>query len=148
MLAISAFAVFVALSSAQTSTISDAVQLSEHVYKELKAADEAGANITAVAEEYNAALGLIDQAERLESSGNHTGATSLVSQAVNTLQTIPPEAEKLRTDALSQQETTRRVKMAAIPIGAFAFALAVTAFLVIRRRVKFKQISEMKVVAK
>lgn len=148
ILAISAFAAFVAVNSAQTFTVADAVQTSVQVYEQLKSADRAGANITLLLGQYNTALNLIDQAQRLDSSGAHTRAASLASQAESILQAISPEAEKLRTDALSHQQTTARDRILAIPIEAFAVAVAITGLILIRRRVRFKQIGEMRVVVK
>ncbi len=147
-LALSGICLGLALNSAQPATVGNAVQLSERVYTELRAADEAGANITTLADQYNSALNLIDQAERLDSAGDHAGAASLADHAQAILQPIPLEAEKLRSDALSQQQTAKLDRLLAIPIGAFIVALTVVGFTVIRRRVRFKQIMEMRLVAK
>jgi len=148
VLAISAFAVLVTVNSAQTFTVADAVQTSQRVYVQLKSADQAGANITLLAGQYNVALQLIDQAQRLESSGDYNRATSLATQATNILETISPQADKLRTDAMSHQQTAATEQKLAIPIEAFAIALTATVLIAVRRRVKFKQISEMRVVTK
>ena len=148
ILAISAFAAMVKFDSAQTFTIADVVQMSQRVYEQLESADRAGANITSLAGQYNDALKLIDQAQHLDSSGDHTRAISLASQAARILQTIPPQTDKLRTEALTRQQTAARLQILAIPIEAVVVALAVTGLVVVRRRIRFKQISEMRIVTK
>ncbi len=141
-LAISAFAILAAV-YAQTYTVNDAVQMSEQVYVKLKGADSAGANITALAGRYNTALNLIDQAQRLDRIGDHTDAASLDGRAESILQSVAPEAESLKTN-VSSQRLTRRVL---VPVEAFTIALTMIGFVVIRRRVRFKQVTEMRVVS-
>jgi len=147
-LAISGFMACIVLSSAQTSAVGDVVQLSERVYVDLRAADDVGANITVLADQYNTALRLIDQAQRLDDAGNHTGAALVAVRAEGILQPIRAEAEILRIDALARQQTARSDRLWEIPIEAFIVTLFVAGFMVVRRRIRFNQIMEMRVVAK
>jgi len=136
------------LGSVQTASVGDAVQLSERVYAQLREADDAGANITALADQYNTALNLIDQSQRLDAAGNHAGAGLLAGQAEAILQPIPLEAERLMSDELSRQQTANTVRLLEVPLAALLVALFVVGFTIIRRRIEFKQAMEMTVVAK
>jgi hypothetical protein len=147
-LAISVFAILAEFDSAQTSPVSNAVQISEQVYADLSAADGAGANVTVLAHQYNAAMNLIDRAQRLDSLGNHTGAALLANQAESILRPIPAQARELKDDALTNRQTENRYRILAIPLEALIVALAAAALMAIHRRVKFKQAAEMRVVAR
>jgi len=110
-------------------------------YSALKVANDAGANVTALATRFNTALALLDNA----SNGNQTGAPNLISQANSILVSIPTDAQNLGTAARAQRQETARVRTLAIPIGALVTAIIATAFAVVRRNVRARRFKELRV---
>jgi len=127
-------------------SVTDVVRRSQQVYAELIDADRAGANITAVAAQYNTALGLIDEAQRLDESGNHTGATELAQRADSILNNTASSASELNADALAHQGIMRLEWQLLAPLEALAIAAIVIAIIAIRRRVEFNRMREMRIV--
>lgn len=128
-------------------SVTGVVQRSQQVYAELIGADRAGANITAVAAQYNVALGLIDEAKRLDESGNHTGASELAQRADSILNSTASSATELNANALAHQGIKRLERLLAAPLEALALAAIIIAFIAIRRRIEFNRMREMRIVS-
>jgi hypothetical protein len=131
--------------TAQVTPVEHALQTGERAYAELKAADEAGANITALASQYNSALGMLDNATRLEKSGDNATTSALASQAENQFQAVIQQAQSLRDAAMVKREKDARLQTYAPPIGALIVAFAAVAILLIYRKVRSRQFGELKV---
>ena len=134
--------------TAQVTPVESALQTGERAYTELKAADEAGANVTALASEYNSALGILDNASRLEKTGDTTTASALASKVENQFVAITSQAQSLRDAAMVKREEEATIQKCAVPIAALIFAFAAVAALRIYRNVRSRQFAELKVRAK
>jgi hypothetical protein len=111
----------------------------------LKAADEAGANVTSLASQYNSAIELLDNASRLEKAGDMTTASALASQATSQFQTIIQQAQSLREAATAKKEEQTRFQSYVVPAGAVMVAVAAAAALLIYRKVRSRQFDELKI---
>lgn len=134
--------------SAQTGTVEHSLRTGENAYVELKAADKAGANITSLAIRFNEALGLLENASRLEKSGDNATASTLASQAENSFSSIIPDAQSLKDAALSKRQQDANLQLYLVPISALTVAVAAVAILVIHRRISSRQFVELRVRAK
>lgn len=110
-------------------------------YSELKTANDAGANVTALAARLNVALELLDEA----SNGDQRNYTDLTSQANSLLASIAIDAQNLRSVATAEQQASAAFRTVAIPLGALIVALVAVAIAAIRRKVQAKQFAELKV---
>lgn len=145
-LAISTFVVIVA--AAQVSPVEHALQTGEKAYAEMKAADRAGANVTALAVRFNAALGLLEDASRLEKAGDETAASTQASQAEHSFLAITQDAQSLMNAAVSRRQQETTLRYVAIPVTALIVAGAAVALLIVRRRVQSRQFTELRIKAK
>jgi len=143
-LAISTFAAFF-VATAQVSPVDHALQTGEKAYAELKAADEAGANITALASQFNAALGLLDNGSRLEKAGDNGTASPLASEAESSFLTIIPAADSLRDAALLRQQQTITDRYVSILVCALIVAVVAVALLQVYSRVRWRQFAELRI---
>ena len=112
---------------------------------ELKAADEAGANITSLAGRFNVALGLLENASRFENTGDNATASALASEAENSFLAIIPAADSLRAAALSTQQQEVTGRYIDIPIGALIVAVVAVALLEVSRRIRWRQFAELRI---
>jgi hypothetical protein len=143
-LAISTFAASFVV-NAQVSPVEHALQTGERAYLELKEADEAGANITPLAGQFNVALGLLENASRSEKTGDNATASALASEAENSFLAIIPAADNLRAAALSNQQQEVTGRYIDIPIGALIVAVAAVALLEVSRRIRWRQFAELRI---
>ena len=143
-LAISTFAASFAV-TAQVSPVEHALQTGERAYAELKAADEAGANITALAVQFNVALALLENANRSEETGDNATASALASQAENSFLAIIPAADSLRDAAVSKQQQGVTNRYITILIAALIVAVAAVAVLQIYSRIRWRQFTELRI---
>jgi autotransporter adhesin len=143
-LAISTFAASFVV-TAQVSPVEHALQTGERAYAELKAADEAGANITALAGQFNVALGLLDNASRFEKTGDNATASALASEAENSFLAIIPAADSLRDAAVSKQQQEVTDRYIGTLIAALIVAVAAVAALQIYHKVRWKQFTELRI---
>ena len=143
-LAISTFAASFVV-NAQVSPVEHALQTGERAYAELKAADEAGANITTLAAQFNAALSLLENASRFEKTGDNATASALASEAENSFLAIIPAANSLRDAALSKQQHEITDRYIGILIGALIVAVATVAVLQIYSRIRWRQFAELRI---
>jgi len=116
----------------------------QKAYSELKAADDAGANISELAARFNTALELLDKAN----NGNDTNTSDLIAQANRLLSSIPPDSQNLKSAATAGQQEAARLRIVRIPVGALIVALVAVAILVIRRKVQAKRFAELRVKVK
>ena len=133
------------LATAQVTPVEQAFQTGEKAYAELKAADEAGANITTLATQFNAALGLLENASSFERAGDNATASALASEAENSFQAIVPAADALRGAALSKQQQEIAGRRIVIPVFALIVAVAAVAMLQIYRRIRWRQFAELRI---
>jgi len=131
--------------TAQVSPVEHALQTGERAYAELKAADEAGANITTLAAQFNAALSLLENASRFEKTGDNATASALASEAENSFLAIIPAADSLRDAALSKQQHEITDRYIGILIGALIVAVATVAVLQIYSRIRWRQFAELRI---
>jgi len=144
VLAISTFAASFAV-NAQVSPVGHALQTGERAYIELKAADEAGANITALALQFNVALGLLENASRFEKTGDNATASALASEAENSFLAIIPAADSLEATALSKQQQEATGRYIGILMGALIVAVVAVALLEVNRRIRWRQFAELRI---
>jgi len=143
-LAISTFAASFVV-TAQVNPVEHALQTGERAFAELKAADEAGANITALGVQFNVALGLLDNASRSEKTGDNATASALASQAESSFLAIIPAADSLRDAAVSKQQQEITDRYIGTPIAALIVAVAAVAALQIYRKIRWKQFTELRI---
>jgi hypothetical protein len=143
-LAISTYAASVVV-TAQVNPVEHALQTGERAYAELKAADEAGANVTALAAQFNVALGLLENASRSEKTGDNATASVLASEAENSFLAIIPAADSLRDAALLKQQQEVTGRYIGIPIAALIVAVAAVAVLQIYRQIRWRQFAELRI---
>lgn len=139
-LAISTFFVIV---TAQTSPVDRAMQTGEKAYAELEAADAAGANITTLSGQFNAALDLLQNASLLQKTGDNATASQLAGQANNSFLAIIQDSQSLRDNAISERQQEATLRNASILIGAVVVAIVTVAALTAYRRIRSRQFAEL-----
>jgi 4-amino-4-deoxy-L-arabinose transferase-like glycosyltransferase len=144
VLAISTFAASFVV-NAQVSPVEHALETGERAYIELKAADEAGANIRALAVQFNVALGLLENASRFEKTGDNATASALASEAENSFLAIIPAADSLQAAALSKQQQEATGRYIGILIGALIVAVVAVVLLEVNRRIRWRQFAELRI---
>ncbi len=81
--------------------LTDAFQVSIHAYEAIHRAESEGANVTSLIPDFNSALALLQRAEELNAV-DPQGAISNATRASDIFNQIPPRAEVLGNEALSE----------------------------------------------
>ena len=131
--------------NAQANPINHALQDGEQTYVQLKAAEQAGANITSLVAQYNSALSLLDKANILAKAGNETGAAALASQADYTFIAVNTQAQSLREASTLKTGEEATLRNFSAPLVALGLAIVAVVALLIYRRVRDRQFSEMSI---
>jgi len=121
-------------SSANTELASARNELVE-CYNAARAAEAAGANITALTIKLNVAGSLFSQAQLAYSSGNFSGAYALALQSQNELSNFVSAASSLQSSASQKQSTDFLLNFLLPIIGAFAVIdVSVILWVLLKRR--------------
>ena len=142
-LAISIFVTSVT-TNAQPNPAESLMPSLQKAYSDLKAADYAGANMTSLALRFNTALELLERANKT----NQTSSSELVSQANSLFESIPSDAQILKSAASSERQEAARVRMLVVPLEALIFALVAIGIVVVRRKVRARQFAELRLKVK
>ena len=137
----------IALRSFQSSPSGEQETVRE-AYIELKAADNAGANISALAERFNMALELLERAQALSRTGDQADALQLTSQANSSMSLLIPEAQRLQERAISQRQGEALERLLLPPIEALMIAIVVIVLANLRRWMESKQFNELRIKVK
>jgi hypothetical protein len=134
-----------AASGSQLSLSGQEQQAIQKTYAELKAADDAGANVTILAGRFNAALELFQKAQALNRTGDGAKASLLASQANSSMLLLIPEAQELQQRAISQRQNGALEQVLIPLIEALVIAVVAVMLVSFRRWLESKQFNELRV---